>query len=320
VLSRIAPYLGVIALGGFALLLPQAQLSGQVMSLATGAVIYSIAAAGLGFLWGQSGQLTLAHSSVFGIGAYAAAVGAKHFGLDFVTAFPWSIGLSLVAGALIALPSLRTSGHYFVILTFAVGEVITVIEMRLESITGGVNGITALPGAQTLFGLRIGGRTDYYLVVVGFAVVVFLILLALIRSRWGILLRGMRENEDLSRSLGVNVALHRLIAFALAGAVAGLAGHLYMYFVKSIAPESFTSHLSIIFLLVVLLGGKTFLLGPIIGSVVYVFVPEFLGLSPVRSQIAFGVILVIMILLAPGGLMSLPGRAMARLRARKKTA
>jgi len=312
------PYAGIILLGALALLLPHAQLSGQVMSLATGAIIYAIAGAGLGFLWGQSGQLTLAHASVFGIGAYAAAVGAKHFGLDFVTALPWSIGLGLAASALIALPSLRTSGHYFVILTFAVGEVITVIAMRLESLTGGVNGITTLPGAQTLFGLRLGGRADYYLVVVGFAVVVFLILLALIRSRWGIILRGLRENEDLSRSLGINVALHRIIAFAIAGAIAGLAGHLYLYYVKSIAPESFTSSLSIIFLLIVLLGGKNFLIGPVIGAVVYVFVPDFLGLSPIRSQIAFGVILIIMILLAPGGLMSLPGRALARLRAGKE--
>jgi branched-chain amino acid transport system permease protein len=257
---------------------------------------------------------------VFGIGAYAAAVGAKHFGLDFVSALPWSIGMGLGAGALIALPSLRTSGHYFVILTFAVGEVITVIAMRLESLTGGVNGITALPGAQTLLGLRLGGRADYYMVVVGFAVIVFLLLLALVRSRWGIILRGMRENEDLSRSLGVNVPLHRIIAFALAGAVAGLAGHLYLYYVKSIAPESFTSSLSIVFLLIVLLGGKSFLLGPVIGAVVYVFVPEYLGLSPVRSQIAFGVILILMILLAPGGLMSLPRRVLARLRARTEPA
>jgi branched-chain amino acid transport system permease protein len=314
--ASVAPYLGIIVLGIVAALLPQLQPSGQVMSLATGAIIYAIAGAGLGFLWGQSGQLTLAHASVFGIGAYAAAVGAKHYGLTFVEALPFSTGLGLLAGALIALPSLRTAGHYFVILTFAIGEVITVVEMRLESLTGGVNGITALPGAQTLFGLRLGGRADYYLVVVGFAVAVFLVLLALMRSRWGIILRGMRENEDLSTSLGVNIPLHRILVYAVSGAVAGLAGQLYLYYVKSIAPESFTSQLSIVFLLVVLLGGKAYLLGPLVGSLVYLFVPEFLGLSPVRSQIAFGVILVIMILLAPGGLMSLPGRFMARIRAR----
>ena len=76
--ASVAPYFGIIVLGIVAALLPQLQPSGQVMSLATGAIIYAIAGAGLGFLWGQSGQLTLAHASVFGIGAYAAAGGAKH--------------------------------------------------------------------------------------------------------------------------------------------------------------------------------------------------------------------------------------------------
>ena len=307
------PYVAVLVLFGVAGLLPQTGLSGQAMSLATGVVIYAIAGAGLGFLWGQAGQLTLAHASVFGIGAYAAAVAAKHYGLNFVESLPLSTGLGLVAGALIALPSLRTGGHYFVILTFAIGEVITVFEMRLESLTGGVNGITTLPGAQTLLGLRLGGRADYYVIVVGFAAIVFVALLAMARSRWGVILRSMRENPELATSLGVNIPLHRILAYAVSGAVAGLAGQLYLYYVKSIAPESFNSNLSIVFLLVVLLGGKAFLLGPLIGSLVYLFLPEYLGLTPVRSQIAFGIILIVMILLAPGGLMSLIGRAKARL-------
>ena len=314
--AALAPYLGMLVLFGLAALLPRLELSGQAMSLATGVIIYAIAGAGLGFLWGQAGQLTLAHASVLGIGAYTAAVAAKHYGFTFVESLPLSTGAGLIAGALIALPSLRTSGHYFVILTFAIGEVITVFEMRLESLTGGVNGITTLPGAQTLFGLRLGGRADYYVVVVGFAAVVFLILLAMMRSRWGVILRSMRENPDLATSLGVNIPLHRIMAYAVSGAVAGLAGQLYLYYVKSIAPESFNSNLSIVFLLVVLLGGKSFLLGPVIGALVYLFVPDYLGLSPIRSQIAFGVILIVMILLAPGGLLSIPARWTAKLKSK----
>lgn len=307
-LKTALPYAGILVLGLLACLLPQAPVSGQIVALATGTLIYAIAGTGLGFLWGQAGQLTLAHASVFGIGAYTAAVAAKHFGLTFVAALPWSISLGALAGLIIALPSLRTSGHYFVILTFAVGEVITVIEMRLDSLTGGVNGITTLPGAQTLLGLRIGGRADFYVITVLFTVAVLLVLRAMMRSRWGVILRSMRENADLARSLGVNIALHRMLAFAVSGAVAGLAGHLHLYYVKSIAPDVFTSHLSIIFLLIVLLGGKFFLLGATLGAFVYVFIPEYIGLSPIRSQIAFGVILIVMILTAPSGLLSLGSR------------
>ena len=78
--------------------------------------------------------------------------------------------------------------------------------------------------------MRLGGRADYYVVVVGFAAVVFLVLLAMMRSRWGVILRSMRENPDLATSLGVNIPLHRIMAYAVSGAVAGLAGQLYLYY------------------------------------------------------------------------------------------
>lgn len=307
--ENIFPYLGVIFLGFLVYMLPLMSPSGKVLSLATTGLVFAISSASLGFLWGQCGQLTLAHAAIFGIGGYAAAICAKHFDLGFLYALPFSIGAGLVCGAMVALPSLRTRGPYFLILTFAIGEVISVIEMRLESITGGINGITTLPGTQQFLGLHLSQRADYYCIVVIFATIVFLILCGLMRSRWGVLLRGLRENSDLATSLGANVAKHRIIVFAVSGAIAGLAGQLYVYHVKFIAPELFTSHLSIIFLLVVLLGGKSYLLGPALGSLVYVFMPEFIGLSPILSQIVFGALLILMILTAPGGLLSLINRA-----------
>jgi branched-chain amino acid transport system permease protein len=304
----------IVAGGLLAAALPLLAPSGQVLSLATSALVFAIAASGLGFLWGQSGQLTLAHGAVFGLGAYAAAVGAKHFAIGFAPALPLAILVGLVAGALVALPSLRTRGHYFVILTFAIGEVVAVVENQLEGVTGGINGMTVLPGAQTLFGLRLGDRADYYRVVVLFATTVFLLLWALARSRWGILLRASRENGELAASLGMHLALHRIAAFAVAGAIAGLAGQLHLYQVKFIAPELFGASLSVMFLLMVLLGGRGWLFGPAVGAIVYVFLPEAIGLSPMRSQIAFGVILIVMILLAPAGLLDLGRRIAAKAR------
>jgi branched-chain amino acid transport system permease protein len=315
-IDRMRPYAVVLLCGGLAFCLPWMSPTGQVLSLATSALVMAIGGSGLGFLWGQSGQLTLAHGAVFGLGAYAAATASKHLGIGFTGALPLSIGVGLLAGLVVALPSLRTRGHYFVILTFAIGEVISVVEMRLEALTGGINGITVLPGAQEFLGLALGRRASYYQVVVLFATAVFLLVCALMRSRWGIVLRAGRENPDLATSLGVSLPVHRLLAFAVSGAIAGLAGHLHLYHVKFIAPELFGSHLSVVFLLVVLLGGKAYLLGPALGAVVYVFLPESIGLSPVRSQIAFGVLLIVMILLAPSGLLGLPERIRSRRRAR----
>jgi branched-chain amino acid transport system permease protein len=304
------PYAGILLLGALAFMLPRISPSGQVLSLATTTAVFAIAGSGFGFLWGQSGQLTLAHAAVFGLGAYSAAIAAQFFGLGFAAALPIAVLVGLVAGGLVVLPSLRTQGHYFVILTFAIGEVIALLEKRWDSVTGGANGLVVMPGSQQILGLRLADRAEYYALVVVFATAVLLCLCYLMRSRWGTTLRGMRENPDLAASLGVNIALHRSIAFALAGAVAGLAGQLYLYQVKFIAPTLFTSQASIIFLLIVLLGGKTYLLGPTVGAIAYFFLSHSLGLPPVVNQIAFGALLVLMILLVPEGLLSMTSRVL----------
>jgi branched-chain amino acid transport system permease protein len=299
------PYAGVIALGAALALLPYAGPTNHVISLATSALIFAIAGSGLGFLWGQSGQLSMAHAAVFGLGGYAGAITAKFFGLGFLAAMPIAVVVGLIAGALVALPSLRTQGHYFVILTFAIGEVIAVVQKRLEWLTGGQEGISAQPGKQVLAGLRIANRGEYFTLIAVIGTIVLLILLLIMRSRWGTTLRGMRENAPLAASLGVNVTVNRIYAFAISGAVAGLAGHLYLYQVRFIEPNLFTAQASIIFLMIVLLGGKAYLLGPAVGSFLYFFLSEFLGLPPVWNLIGFGVVLVVMILVAPNGILSI---------------
>lgn len=303
--ARALPYAGVVALGGALAFLPYVGFSNHVLSLATSAVIFAIAGSGLGFLWGQSGQLSMAHAAVFGLGAYAGAIMAKFFGLGFLASMPIAVVVGLVAGALVALPSLRTQGHYFVILTFAIGEVIAVVQKRVEWLTGGQEGISAHPGKETLLGFRLVNRAEYFSLITLIGTAVLLLLLFVMRSRWGTTLRGMRENAPLAASLGVNVTMNRIYAFAISGAVAGLAGHFYLYQMRFIEPNLFTAQASIIFLMIVLLGGKTFLLGPAVGAFLYYFLSEFLGLPPVWNLIGFGVLLIVMILVAPNGILSI---------------
>ena len=310
--AGVLPYAGVAALGLVVALLSLLGPSNHVLTLSTTTVIFAVGAAGLGFLWGQSGQLSMAHAAVFGLGGYAAAIGAKLYELSFVQALPCSILTGLVAGALIALPSLRTQGHSFVILTFAVGEVVVVLMKRMEALTGGLLGISVQPGRQVIAGFRLANRADYYMLVVAVATAVFLFLLALMRSRWGATLRGIRENPFLAASLGVNVTVHRIFAFAISGAIGGLAGQLYLYQVRFIEPNLFSANLSIVFLMIVLLGGKTQLLGPAIGALFYFFLSELLGLPPVYNQIVFGLLLILMILAAPDGIMHIARRALSR--------
>jgi branched-chain amino acid transport system permease protein len=216
-----------------------------------------------------------------------------------------AIVVGLTAGALISLPSIRTKSSYFLILTFAAGEFVRILETRARSITGGVDGMTLLPGRQEVVGLRLADRVDFYLLAVALMFAILLVLLALIRSPWGAVLRGIRENPDLAASIGINVTKHRIMAFAVSGAAAAVGGQFFLYQSKFIAPDLFGQNLSILFVLTVLLGGREFLLGPLVGTVVYIFLPEVIFLSPIRSQMVLGLALAFMILAAPAGLVGL---------------
>lgn len=304
-LARVAPYAGLVALAGVLALYPELGPTGRNLSLATSALVFAIAASGLGFLWGQAGQLTAAHAATVGVGAYTAALLADQHGMGFGASLGLAVAAGAVAGLVVALPALRTGGSYFVILTFAIGQVAVSAATRLDSLTGGLSGVTVIAGQQEVLGLRLGDRSDFFRGTVLLFLLSLSLLLFLRRSRWGTTLRGIRENADLARSLGTNVTLHRTAAFMVGGAVAGLAGQLYVYNVRFIQPQSFGFNLAIFFVLMVLLGGRTYLLGPTVGAFVYVFLPEGIFLSPVRSQMVLGLILVALVLVLPDGLLSL---------------
>lgn len=315
--SALLQYGGVLVAGALALAFLLVSPDNKDISLATSAVVFGIAASGLGFLWGQVGEVNIAHGAIFGVGAYTAAIAQQEHGLGLVPALGIALLTGAVAAFVVALPSLRTRGHYFVILTFAIGQVAVVTAGRLESVTGGLDGITVLAGSQEVLGLELSDRKHLYIVSVGVAVLVLLALLVTIRSSWGATLRGIRENEDLAAALGTPVIRHRILGFVVSGAVGAVGGVLYAYNVRFIAPSLFSVESSIFFLLMVLLGGRRYLFGPVLGAIVYVFLPHFIFLSPERSQMVLGLVLVAMILVLPNGVFSLGGiarRALARAR------
>lgn len=283
------------------------RLPAQTISLATSISVFAIAATGLGLLWGLAGQVSLAQGALLGVGAYVAAALARFSGWDFTAALPLAALSGLIAGFVIGLPSLRVGGHYFVILTFAIGVLLVTLGYRLKEFTGGITGVTVLPSG-TFLGLELSNRVSYLVVVLCIATVVLLIALCVSRSGWGQTLRATRDNQDLATSLGVNVPLHRLTAFTLAGGFAGVAGQLYLYEFSYIAPNLFDATLSINLLLMVLVGGRRYLLGPTVGAILYFTLPELIGLPPLGSQIAFGLMLAVVIVLVPTGLLGVGAR------------
>jgi branched-chain amino acid transport system permease protein len=284
-------------------LVPLLSPSNRFVSLAISAGINVIALYGLSVLFGQTGILSMGHAALVGIGAYTAAILARDFNIGFWLSIPLAGIMAAIVAALIGIPSLRVSGHHFVIMTFALGQLLAIILTNGGAYTGAASGLD-VQQPVALFGFSIDVLTHYYLTVVFFVAVSAIASWAIINSRYGRTLRAIRENEKLAASLGINVGRHKIGAFIVSGVFAGVSGVLLAYFLRHISPSQFSSFPSIYLALMVMIGGARLLLGPLAGGILVAFLPELLNLDPVQSRILYGVCLIAVILLLPNGLIA----------------
>ena len=284
-------------------LVPLLSPSNRFVSLAISAGINVIALYGLSVLFGQTGILSMGHAALVGIGAYTAAILARDFNIGFWLSIPLAGIMAAIVAALIGIPSLRVSGHHFVIMTFAFGQLLAIILTNGGDYTGAASGLDVQQPVG-LFGLSIDVLTHYYLTVVFFVALSAIASWAIINSRYGRTLRAIRENEKLAASLGINVGRHKIGAFIVSGVFAGVSGVLLAYFLRHISPSQFSSFPSIYLALMVMIGGARLLLGPLAGGILVAFLPELLNLDPVQSRILYGVCLIAVILLLPNGLIA----------------
>lgn len=284
-------------------LVPLTGASNRLLSLAISAGINIIALYGLSVLFGQTGILSMGHAALVGVGAYVAALFARDFGMGFWLALPFGGVMAAFVAAIIGIPSLRVSGHHFVIMTFAFGQLLTIVLTNGGDYTGAATGLD-LQLPVTLFGGRIDDLVPYYLLVIAFVALSAIASWAIINSPYGRTLRAIRENEKLAASLGINVGRHKIGAFVVSGVFAGISGVLLAYFLRHISPSQFASFPSIYLALMVMIGGARLLLGPIAGGILVSFLPEILELDPVESRILYGICLIAVILLLPNNLIA----------------
>lgn len=292
----------VLALVLFALLalVPALGPSNRLLSLAITAGINIVALYGLSVLFGQTGILSMGHAALVGVGAYTAAILARDLGLDFWAALPCAAATTALLAAVVGFPSLRVSGHHFVILTFAFGQLLTIVLTNGGDFTGKATGLD-LGQPVALFGLGLDPLPQFYLLTLGFVALAAIASWAIVHSRYGRTLRAIRENEKLAASLGINVGRHKIGAFVVSGVFAGISGVLLAYFLRHISPSQFASFPSIYLALMVMIGGARLLLGPLAGGILVAFLPELFALDPVQSRILYGVCLIAVILLLPNG-------------------
>ncbi|HSV80839.1 MAG TPA: branched-chain amino acid ABC transporter ATP-binding protein/permease [Ramlibacter sp.] len=274
--------------------------SSYYLLLMTFAGIYVVAGMGLNLLTGYAGIVSVAHGALICIGAYATAITTVKFGWSFWPAALLSAAVAVGFSVLLALPALRLSSWYFVLITIAFSLAVTAMLADLRQFTGGYGGIVGVP-KPSLFGLRLDGFGLFGLVVAIGAGVCWLTH-NLLNSRIGWALRSIRDGDVRARANGVSTARLRLFAFGMAGAIAGLAGALYAAAKGVVTPEDFGFDFSIFFLFVVVLGGPARLAGPLLGVAAFWVLPELLGSLKEYRMIAYGVGLLLFSIFLPEGL------------------
>ena len=260
------------------------------------------------------GQLSAAQAAFMGLGAYTSTLLVMRLGLPFLIAFP-AAGLLVAAIAAVIGPFfLRVKGVYFVLLTFALGEGIGLVFQEWVSLFGGNNGIHGIPKAS-LFGMAMLTPRSYYFLALALVVVTFLVALGVFRSALGAVLDSLNENEELSQSLGVNALSYRVCIFALSGFLAGLAGSVYAHYTGFLSPEAFGFSTFIDMLAINVIGGISSPIGPVLGAILLVPLPELLRDVKQYQMLTYGLLLMAAVLFLPSGIAG----GLRRLRPRQRS-
>ena len=299
---RIWSLVGSVAVLALLIALPDL-LRAYYLALTTKMLIFALFAMSLDLLLGYVGLASLGHAAYFGIAAYTIALLVERAGLNSGAALPAALCTATVTGALFAPLALRARGSYFLMITFALAQVVWSVAFGWRSLTNGDDGIPDV--VRPNFGWSLDNTTSFYyfvLVVVGVA---SLLLVAIVRSPFGRALRGIRESESRMQALGYDVWRYQYAAFVLAAAFAGIAGALYAYFNRFVGPEYLYVVQSAEALIMVILGGAGTLVGPAIGAGLIVFLEDFVSSMTEHWVLVLGIIYVLVTLFAPRGLIGL---------------
>jgi len=270
----------------------------------------AIVGIGLNVLLGLNGQISLGHVAFYAIGAYAVGILTTTYEWPFWPALVVAAFASGLAGVLLAIPALRVRGPYLAMVTIAFGFVVEQGAAEWQGLTGGWNGISGIPG-PALFGAEIGEKGIAYLTV-ALVVLATAAFARLSGSVWGDAMRAVRDSETAAISIGLDPTLIRTTAFGISAVAAGIAGGVYASISNFISPESFPFFQSILFLLVVMLGGADRVLGPLIGACVVVLLPELLATLGQYRLLFVGVLMLAVLRLAPTGLVGLIARVLPK--------
>jgi branched-chain amino acid transport system permease protein len=294
---------------------------GFTVTLATKAAILGLAGVGLNLALGYGGLVSFGHAAFFGIGGYVTGILALHagtsepiFGLPGTNAMLiiWPIAM-LAAGVvalLIGALSLRTSGVYFIMVTLAFAQMIFYFAISWPRY-GGEDGLSfyvrnTFPGVNTLVPI------NYFIICATLLALALIFSAVLTQSRFGLALQATRQNEQRSTAVGIRATPVRLTTFILSAMITALAGALYADLNRFVSPTMFSWHMSGEIMVFVILGGVGRLCGPVAGAAVFILLEHLLGPISDHWQALLGLMLLVIVLFAPGGLIGIVTKALER--------
>jgi branched-chain amino acid transport system permease protein len=292
----------------FAFTIPFYVTSRFILHILIMCCIWAMAATSMNLIMGYTGQVNLAHGAFFGIGAYSAGLLILKLGINFWPALILACAITVFLGFLIGLPALRTKGSYFAIGTMCFNVIVTVIIDSWEGLTEGARGLLGIPRPAPIplpFGKEITFTSiaaNYYLILVSLLLTI-LVIYRIVHSMLGRSFIAVRGNEELAESLGMSAMRAKLLSFLISTFFAGWAGVLYAAYIGFLSPEISDYHVTFELLTFCMIGGLGTLAGPLIGAFILTIISELLHGVAVPRLVAYGFLLVIIMIFHRGGIM-----------------
>ena len=306
--GRTAVPLAIVALTAAALL-AAAKSDGYTPFVLALVALTAVVGVGLNILLGLTGQVSLGHVGFYAIGAYTVAILTLK-GVDFWIALPLAGAVAGIVGFALALPALRVTGPYLAMVTIAFAFIIQHGTIEWRALTGGANGLMGI--APPALGALIFTEREMAMLAVTLAGASLYAFHRLARSGWGMAMVAVRDAEPAARSIGLNPVIVKTAAFSLSAVFTGLAGGIFAPLLMFVAPDSFPFSQSILFLFAVIVGGAGWTFGPVVGALVSVVLPELLSSLAEYRLLFFGASLLVILWVAPAGVLGLLARLWRR--------
>jgi branched-chain amino acid transport system permease protein len=269
-------------------------------------LIWGVFAMSLDLLMGYAGMVSFGHSAFFGVGGYVAALTLTQRP-DVLSALVWPALAAALAAVVIGFFSIRVSGVYFIMLTLAFSQMFYAVAFQAAWL-GAEDGIVGVPRPRVL-GADLGQGAAFHFYLIALVVLAAGVLWRVVQSPFGHVLRGIHENEARMQAVGYAVGRYKLLAFVIAGTVAGIAGSLYTQLVGSITPDAFLWTTSGEALLMVIIGGTGTLGGALLGAAAFILLQSLVSSYTERWMLLLGATFIVFVLFAPGGIVgALRGR------------